>query len=92
MIECDDKQCHVSGDITVECAASLLNELKPHIAKNVSELDLSGVSNVDSTVLALILSCKREAQLRERTLRLSGLPASVITLADLYGISSLLQV
>ena len=91
MIECDDKQCRIAGAITVDSTGELLRVLKPRIAGKIAELDFSRVESVDSTILALLLSCKREARLQGYPLRLSGLPGSVTTLADLYGISSLLQ-
>lgn len=91
MIECDDTACRIVGEITLANAATLLAELKPHIANKLPLLDFSGVEQGDSTVLALILSCKREAAQYQYPLRFSGFPASVITLADLYGVTPLLQ-
>jgi phospholipid transport system transporter-binding protein len=91
MLECDETRCRLSGDVTVECAAELIAALNTHLAANVDTLDLSGVGEVDSTVLALILSCRRAAETQQRNLHLSGLPASVTTLAELYGVSDLLQ-
>lgn len=91
MIECDGLQCRIEGAVTVERAAALLAELKPYISEKIPLLDFSGVAHVDSTVLALILSCKRYAQHQNYLLRFSGFPASVTTLADLYGIAPLLQ-
>lgn len=91
MIHCDDRQCRIDGVITVENAASILGELKPHIVNKLSELDFSGVTRVDSSGLALMLSCKREAQKQNSLLRLTGLSDSVAILAELYGITPLLQ-
>jgi ABC-type transporter Mla MlaB component len=42
-------------------------------------------------VLALILRARRTAAGQKRQLHLSGLPTAVTTLADLYGVSELLQ-
>ncbi len=90
MIECDDNQCQVSGTITVETAGTLLRELKPRIAAKVETLDFSRIEAVDSTILAVILACIREARQQGYALRITGLPVSVRTLADLYGVASLL--
>ena len=90
MVECDATQCRIAGEITVECAASLLTEISPHIAEKIPLLDFSGVGHVDSTVLALILSCMREAQQQNYSLRFSGFPPNITTLAELYGITALL--
>lgn len=91
MIECDDSRCRIDGAITVENAASILAELKPRIAENIALLDFSGVAVVDSTVLALILSCKRASEQQNYQLRFSGFSPSVTTLAELYGLTPLLQ-
>ena len=91
MVTCDDTRCRIEGEITIASAASILAELKPRIAEKIPLLDLSGVAHVDSTALALILSCMREAEQQNYLLVFSGFPASVTTLADLYGIAPLLH-
>lgn len=91
MLECDASQCRLRGDITLANAASLLEELKPRIAEKIPLLDFSGVAQVDSTALALILSCLRAAEHRNYRLRLTGCPASITTLADLYGVTPLIN-
>ena len=91
MVECNDAQCRIAGAVTLENAASILAEIKPYIAQKVPLVDFSGVAQVDSTVLALILSCMREAEQQNYSLRFSGFPPSVTRLADLYGIAPLLQ-
>lgn len=90
MVECDASQCRIAGDITVASAASLLTEITPHIAAKIPSLDFSGAGHVDSTVLALILSCMREARQQNYSLRFSGFPPNITTLAELYGITPLL--
>lgn len=91
MVECDQAQCRIQGEITLVNAALILKELKPYIAKKVPLLDFSDVAQVDSTALALILSCKRAAEQQNYRLRLSGLPTSITTLADLYGVAPFLH-
>ena len=91
MLTCTGTACRLDGDITVENAALVLDELKPQIAGGLQMLDFSGVTQVDSSVLALIMSCQREAAQYQRRLQLSGLSGNISTLADLYGVESLLQ-
>jgi phospholipid transport system transporter-binding protein len=91
MIECDGRQCRIAGAITVDRAGKMLHVLKLHLAGKITELDFSRVDTVDSSILALVFSCLRDARGQGRNLRLTGLPASVMTLADLYGVASLLQ-
>ena len=90
MVDCDAKQCRIVGEITVGCAASLLTKITPHIAEKIPLLDFSAVEHVDSSVLALILSCMREAQQHNYSLRFSGFPPNITTLAELYDITALL--
>lgn len=91
MLACTDNECRLDGEITVETAASLLDELKPRIADKLPALDFSGVTQVDSSVLALIMSCQREAAQHHYSLHFSGLSGNITTLADLYGVDSFLQ-
>lgn len=91
MLACTDIECRLDGEITVETVASLLNELKTRIADKLPALDFSGVTQVDSSVLALILSCQREAAQHQYRLHFSGVSSKIATLADLYGVDSFLQ-
>ena len=91
MLACTDTTCLLDGDITVASAAPILDELKPHIADGLQTLDFSGVAQVDSSVLALIMSCQREAAQFNRRLHLTGISGNITTLADLYGVDSFLQ-
>lgn len=91
MLVCTDTECRLDGEISVETAAALLNELKPRIASHVPTLDFSGVTHVDSSVVALMLSCQREAAQHQYRLHFSGLSQNISTLADLYGVDFLFK-
>ena len=91
MLTCTDTACRLGGDITVASAAPILDELKSQIAHGLQTLDFSGVTQVDSSVLALIMSCQREAAQYQRRLHLTGISGNITTLADLYGVDSFLQ-
>ena len=92
MIACEGTCCQISGVVTVDSVGGLLRELQPQLAKDVDTLDFSGVETVDSAALALIFSAMRQVQQSGRVLACTGLPASFITLAELYGVSGLLPV
>jgi len=90
MIVCDDNQCRLQGALTVDNAASLLNELKPHLERGIQTLDLSAVEQADSAALALIFSSLRQSRAAGHELRLARLPGNILTLAELYGVAELL--
>ena len=53
--------------------------------------DLSAVLTCDSSAVAVVLAWQREAQARGARLQLTGLPAGLVSLASVYGVSSLLD-
>lgn len=55
------------------------------------ELDLSGVTRVDSAGLALLLELARHARARGRELRCVRAPEQLRRLAEFFGISALLS-
>jgi len=90
VIECEAGCCRISGAVTVDTTGSLLRALQPQLAEGVRTLDFSGVKVADSAALALIFSAMREVRRAGGTLVCTGLPASVPTLAALYGVAELL--
>lgn len=87
MIERQDNLCRLGGDVTLETVPAMLEKIRPLIRSGVDSLDCSGVKNVDSSALGLILACKREAMAQQKTLKLTGLPNSLLSLASLYGVA-----
>ncbi|WP_313950812.1 STAS domain-containing protein [Accumulibacter sp.] len=53
-------------------------------------LDLAGVDEVDSSALSVIFAWQQRGGERGVTLRIANPPASMISLAALYGVSELL--
>lgn len=86
-MRCEQDCCHLDGALTVDTIAEVLRELQPHLAQGVKTLDFSGVAQADSAALALIFSAQRATG---GTLVVRGLPASFVTLAELYGVDELL--
>lgn len=86
MIEQQGSQCRLAGDITIDTVPGLQNEIRSLIRSGVDTLDCAGVSNVDSSALGFLLACKREARQQNHPLNIVKLPASLLSLASLYGI------
>jgi len=82
----------VSGAVTLGNVAALLEEGRRYIGDGVQTIDLAEVSEMDSALLALLLAWLREANARQRALEFANLPASLRTIARLYGVDDLLPV
>jgi phospholipid transport system transporter-binding protein len=77
----------LSGAVTVTTVPGLLNACLPAIQQGAKIIDFAGATELDSAALALILACQREAARLNATLRCVNLPANLISLATLYGVS-----
>ena len=53
-------------------------------------IDASGLTQFDSSALAVLLECRREASAMGRGFAVKGLPARLRELATLYGVAGLL--
>lgn len=80
----------VSGDMTMEGAAALLADGNARIAVAQPRFDLAGVANIDSSSLAVLFGWQRTAQAHGKMLALANPPASLISLAEVYGVTELL--
>lgn len=87
MIERDAGLCRLGGDLTLDTVPELLEKIRPLLRDGVDTLDCSGAGSVDSSALGLILACKREAATQQKSLKVTGLPASLLSLASLYGVA-----
>ena len=54
-------------------------------------IDASDLRQFDSSALAVLLACRRQARRLGRTLQVQGLSARLSELAGLYGVMALLQ-
>ena len=82
----------LTGELSFATAVGTLDRLRD-AAKSGSgplELDLSGVTRVDSAGLALLLELSRTARAGGRELKLSGAPEQLRRLAGFFGLSPLL--
>jgi phospholipid transport system transporter-binding protein len=90
MIQRDGARMAVSGTVTLGNVAQLLEEGRQHLAAGVRTVDLAGVTELDSSLLALLLAWLREAKGRSQELVFANLPESARTIAKLYGVHDLL--
>lgn len=90
MIVCDGNQCAVQGPITADNVVSLLEQGALQFTGPGVTVDLSGVTDVDSSALSLLLEWRRAAARSGREVHYRNLPASMKSLAELYGVTELL--
>lgn len=80
-----------ADSITSDNAAALLDSGAAAIRAGERQFDLSGVRRVDSSAVALLLGLQREARAAGARLEFVGLPADLLSLAELYGVRALIQ-
>lgn len=93
MIEAAAEGAQVSGEMTLASANALLAEGAQLIAgngKSAMRFDLAGVTEVDSSGLAVVFGWVREAMRLDKTVSISNLPKNLTSLAEVYGVSDLL--
>ena len=90
MIQREGERLLVTGPVTLANVAQTLEEGYAAIRAGAGAVDLAGVTELDSSLLAMLLAWLREAARAGRTLRLDNLPGGLITIAQLYGVDELL--
>jgi len=90
MIQREGERLLVTGPVTLANVAPTLEEGYAAIRAGAAAVDLAGVTELDSSLLAMLLAWLREAAQSGRTLRLDNLPGGLITIAQLYGVDELL--
>lgn len=90
MISCDRGRCSVQGPLTMANVTGVLAESASLFQGNDVLVDLSGVTEVDSSAVSLLLEWRRQALRANRRVEYVNLPSNLKSLADLYGVSDLL--
>lgn len=80
----------LSGALTMQTVAARLAEGRAQAAAADLLVDFSEVTDSDSAALAMLFDWMRVAVASGRSLRVSGLPPGLLSLAQLYGIDDLL--
>lgn len=90
MITREDGRLVVRGRLTIATVPALFETGLQHLTSEDLLVDFSQVEAVDSAAVSMLLGWLRAAQRSERTLRVTGLPEDLLSLADLYGVTELL--
>jgi len=79
----------VTHDQALEIARGLKTRVMSEAAAVV--LDATALTQFDSSALAVMLACRREARAAGKTFSVQGLPARLSQLASLYGVAELVS-
>jgi phospholipid transport system transporter-binding protein len=90
MIKCEEGRCTVEGPVTMANVTGLLAQATHLFGVADVLVDLSGVTEVDSSAVSLLLEWRRAAQAAARRIEFVNIPPNLKSLADLYGVADLL--
>jgi phospholipid transport system transporter-binding protein len=90
MIRRDGERLVITGPVTLANVSQLVEEARAPLAGGVRAVDLGEVTELDSSLLAVLIAWLREAKAEGRTLTYARLPQDLRTLAQLYGVAQLL--
>lgn len=90
MIRAAEDRLEVSGAMTLASATGLLADGSGLMARPENVFDLAHVQEVDSSGLAVVFGWVRAAAQQGKTVRIVNPPATLLSLADLYGVTDLL--
>ena len=90
MIRALGDRVEVSGPMTMAEASTLLSEGEAAVASGNPIFDLSAVTEMDSSCLAVIFGWVRAARDSNKTVQLLNPPRNLLSLAEVYGVVDLL--
>lgn len=91
MIVQDGGNYRVQGRITIDNAQAVLTEGLKKFDRDGLVVDLSGLEEVDSSAVSLMLEWLRAARRAKRKLGFANLPANLTSLATQYGVLEMIQ-
>ncbi len=87
MVSRDGDIFRVSGPVTLDNVRAVIEEgARAFDGEADATVDLSGLENVDSSAISMMLEWARDAARGGRRLRFAGLPENLKTLARVYGV------
>lgn len=91
-ITAQDSVWYLSGDLIVDCAHAVLKESQACVVKGTAlTIDFEAVTDIDTSVLALVLAWTRRAKTEFYEIQFKNVPTDLKSLAALYGIEEIIQ-
>ena len=82
----------ISGPVLMDNANEALTQSIALSMNEQLEIDFSGVTDIDTAALSLIMEWQRRALASKCTISFANLPANLNSLAELYGVTSFILV
>ena len=82
----------LQGPVTIDYVADLTRRGIALFDSQSLTVDLAGVTEVDSTIISMLLEWLRTAQKTNRSLQFIHLPGNLRSLIQLYGVAELIPV
>jgi phospholipid transport system transporter-binding protein len=90
MIACENGRCRIDGPLTIDNVTAVLAESERLFDASPLEVDLAGVTDVDSSAVSLLLQWERLAKRHGGTVSFRNIPPNLKSLATLYGVADLI--
>ena len=90
MIADKGDRIEVTGAMTLSSATALLKEGLPFAERGNAVFDMAGVTEIDSSGLAVIFGWQRAAQASGQSIRIVNFPENLKSLSGVYGVGDLL--
>ena len=88
MIRREGTRAVVSGPVTLANVHAVLEEGRALLRQGVRTIDLGEVTELDSSLLAVLIAWRRESQAARVELAVEQLPEGLATIARLYGVEA----
>jgi phospholipid transport system transporter-binding protein len=92
VIERQDEGFRVSGPVTMDNVHGVIEEGRLAFDREILLVDLSGLENVDSSAISMMLEWMRDARGRGRRISFRKVPENLKTLARVYGVLDALPI
>ena len=94
-VEARSEVLALEGALSFDSLPNVLVESQAYTARpdlpDRLTIDFAAITDVDSSAVALLLEWRREATRRGKGLYFVNLPANLLALAELYGVTGLIQ-